>query len=58
MFSGIEQSIMAFAHQTLQMLPYGGTQIGNFAVGEIAWFIVIVECIGQAFIMKFKRVGK
>lgn len=58
MFNSADQTIIGLLHQGLRMLPYANTCIGSYAIGEIAWFIVIAECMGQIFIMRYKKVGK
>lgn len=58
MFNSVDQAIFDLLHRGLRMLPYADTCIRSYAIGEIAWFIVIAECIGQFFIMRYKKVGK
>jgi hypothetical protein len=58
MLNGIDQIIIAFGQQALHILPYANTSIVGFPIGEWAWIIVVIECIGQVLIMRFKKVGK
>jgi hypothetical protein len=57
MLNGIEQEFVDFAHKALQMLPYGGVTIEGFAVGELAWFTVIVILLGEMCLMIFRKKG-
>jgi hypothetical protein len=57
MLSGIERELLTFAHQTLQMLPYGGVAIEGFPIGELAWFAAIVIILGEVYLMIFRKKG-